>query len=139
VVVGVATVVLGLWLALPLVRAREEIPWQAYSDQALDAARASGKPVLIDFFAVWCAPCRELDRHTYSDPRVASHLERFALLKADLTNEESPQVQALRGRFDVYGVPTVVFLGADGTDRKDLRLTGFEPPESFVKRLEQVR
>jgi thiol:disulfide interchange protein DsbD len=139
VAVGLLVVLVGAWLALPLVRAREEVPWQPYSEAALQEARAANKPVLVDFFAVWCAPCRELDRNTYSDPRVLDALDRFVLLKADLTNEESPEVQSLRERFEVYGVPTVVMIDSKGEDRKDLRLTGFEPPPAFLKRLEQVR
>ncbi len=137
--IGVLAVVCGAWLALPLVRAREEAHWQTYSQGALDAARAEHRPILIDFFAVWCAPCRELDRHTYSDPAVLDAIARFAIFKADLTNEESPQVLDLRDRYEVYGVPTVVFIDAQGVDRKDLRLTGFEKPELFVDRLRQVR
>jgi uncharacterized protein YyaL (SSP411 family) len=137
--VGALVVVTGAWLALPLVRAREEVPWRPYSDGALAEARAAGRPVLVDFFAVWCAPCRELDRHTYADPAVLDALDRFILLKADLTNEESAEVQSLREKYEVYGVPTVVMIDSSGVDRKDLRLTGFEPPPAFLKRLEQVR
>ncbi|HZN03326.1 MAG TPA: thioredoxin family protein, partial [Candidatus Polarisedimenticolia bacterium] len=137
--VGALVVVAGAWLALPLVRAREEVPWLPYSDGALAEARSAGRPVLIDFFAVWCAPCRELDRYTYVDPKVLDALDRFVLLKADLTNEESPEVQSLRDRYEVYGVPTVVMIDSAGVDRKDLRLTGFEPPQPFLRRLEQVR
>jgi thiol:disulfide interchange protein DsbD len=135
---GAVVVLAGFYLALPLVRAREDAPWQPYSETTFDDARAAGRPILIDFYAVWCAPCRELDRHTYSDARVLGELQRFALLKADLTNEESPLVQTLRERYDVYGVPTVVFIDRQGSDRKELRLTGFEPPEPFLERLRQV-
>jgi thiol:disulfide interchange protein DsbD len=135
---GALVVLVGLYLALPLVRAREEAPWRPYSEATFEEARAAGRPILIDFFAVWCAPCRELDRHTYSDPRVLKEMERFTLLKADLTDEESPLVGALRERYEVFGVPTVVFIDRQGGDRKDLRLTGFEPPDPFLERLRQV-
>jgi hypothetical protein len=135
---GALVALIGLYLALPLVRAREEAPWQPYSEAAFEEARAAGRPILVDFFAVWCAPCRELDRYTYSDPRVLREMERFTLLKADLTDEESPLVQTLRERYEVYGVPTVVFIDRQGGDRKDLRLTGYEPPGPFLERLRQV-
>jgi len=138
VVVGVLVLAIGLWLALPLVRHRAEPAWQTYSQEAFERARALGRPILVDFFAVWCAPCRELDRNTYSDARVLAALDRFTLLKADLTDEQSPLVQGLRERYDVYGVPTVIFVDAGGREHADLRLTGFEPPGPFLERLNRI-
>ncbi|MEK7284020.1 MAG: thioredoxin family protein, partial [Acidobacteriota bacterium] len=137
--IGVAVVAAGIWLSMPLLGAREEPDWQDYSPEAFARASLAGRPILIDFYADWCLPCRELDRFTFSDPGVREETERFVLLKADLTQFESRQVREIRDRFDVVGVPTIVFLDSRGEERQDLRLYGFEKAGAFLARLRQVR
>ena len=137
--IGVAVVAGGVLLSMPLLSAREEPPWEIYSHEAFARASMTGRPILIDFYADWCLPCRELDRFTFSDPAVLEEARRFVLLKADLTQFESRQVGQIRERFDVLGVPTLVFLDGRGEEHRDLRLYGFEEPGAFVARLRQVR
>ncbi len=137
--VGLLVVAGGAWLALPLVSARAEPGWTPYTPEAIARARADGRPVVIDFFADWCLPCKELDRNTFSDARVLEETERFVLLKADLTSFESQPVRDLRERFEVIGVPTIVFIDGRGTELRDLRLYGFEGPDAFLQRLRKVR
>ncbi len=137
--VGVALVAGGSWLSVPLLGARAEPEWAAYSQEAFVRASTSGRPILIDFSAAWCVACKELDRFTFSDPRVLEETRRFVLLKADLTQYESPQVRQIRDRFDVIGLPTLVFIDGQGNERADLRLYGFEDAQAFLARLRQVR
>jgi len=137
--VGVLVVVLGAWLARPLLAQREEAPWEPYTHEAYARAINAGKPVLIDFSAEWCLSCKELERFTFTDKEVRADAARFVLLKADLTQYESPAVRQIRDRFDIIGLPTLVFVDSGGNERRDLRVYGFEDAPTFLARMRQVR
>jgi thiol:disulfide interchange protein DsbD len=116
-------------------RSSSAVPWEPYSAAEISRAR---RPAVVDFSAEWCLPCRELDEKTFSDARVQKELSRRALFKADLTNTRSPEATSLSEKYEILGVPTVIFLDAAGQERKDLRLVGFEEPEKFLQRLAQA-
>jgi thiol:disulfide interchange protein DsbD len=110
------------------------LEWQAYEAAGAKAAIAGGGPVIIDFYADWCAPCRELDERTFSAPAVRTVLEGHARFKVDLTRA-TDSGQALIAEYGVMGVPTViVFSGGEEV----FRITGFEAPDRFLKRLQSV-
>jgi thioredoxin:protein disulfide reductase len=130
--------VAGAAFALPTKRGAE-VRWDAYDEKALSAAAVAGKPVVLDFYADWCLPCKELDAKTFSDPAVARELNRFIRVKADLTLADDPKVQALAKQYEIIGVPAVLLLDASGKELRALRLNAYEPPDKFLERLQQVR
>jgi thiol:disulfide interchange protein DsbD len=129
-----ATVLIGSWAM-----ERPEVAWQPYSDLLRDAAKTEGQLMVIDFSAAWCSPCRAMDRITFRDPRVVNRVSGDAVMvKVDLTRKGSPLHERLIGEFDVKGVPTVVFLDRNGTERRDLRAVAYLTPEQFLRRLAQA-
>lgn len=136
--VGLSLVGVAIWTAVPP-PPEAELPWQPYSEQALVQAREQKKPVLIYFHADWCGPCHVFERTTLSRKIVVDAARDFVALKADVTDRESPAVQAINEKFAVVGLPAIVFFGADGEERRLLRVFGVEPSDRFIKRLSAVQ
>ncbi len=107
-------------------------------DRELAAARAKGRPVLLDFYADWCVSCKEMDRDTFSDPAVIGELQRFVLLRADVTANDLDDQALMQGRFKLPGPPAILFFSPALSEIADLRQVGFKPAAEFVQQLRQA-
>ena len=107
-------------------------------DRELAAARAKGRPVLLDFYADWCVSCKEMDRDTFSDPAVIAELQRFVLLRADVTANDLDDQALMQGRFKLPGPPAILFFSPTGTEVAGLRLVGFKPAAEFAQHLRRA-
>jgi len=137
-VVGIVFIALAVFLAWPSDTAKEDgIQWSKFSNEALEAATENGKPVIIDFYADWCIPCKELDKFTFTDAEVIKLSEKFVTLKADLTHFQSEETNIIRDKFEIKGVPTIVFINASGIEVEDIRLVGYEEADKFLERMQQ--
>lgn len=112
------------------------IDWQEYSESKLSDSIGQ-TPVIIDFYADWCIPCKELDAITFSDAKVIEESRKFLSLKADMTKSLSPEVESLRNKFKIVGVPTVLILDSNGNEIN--RITGFVNAEEFINIIKSIQ
>jgi thiol:disulfide interchange protein DsbD len=121
-----------------LVPSKQNAPdWQAFSESAYESSLKNKERMLIDFYADWCIPCKELDALTFSNPKVIDESKRFTAYKADLTKSGTGEVDKLVARFQIKGVPTVLLINAEGKEIE--RITGFVNAEEFLGKLGKVQ
>ncbi len=106
--------------------------------EKLNEAKKQKKPVVIDFYADWCVTCKKLDQHTYSDTDVKKALNRFALIKVDVTSD-TKELGELRKRFGVIGLPTVLFIDSQGALQASPKIFSFIDAKAFLKHLELIK
>ncbi|GAB2734137.1 thioredoxin family protein [Nocardioides pakistanensis] len=95
------------------------------TDTDFAAATATGKPVLVDFYATWCGPCRKVA--PIVDQIAAEHPE-FTVVKVDIDQAAKTTLD-----FHVMGVPTLVVLDADGQRVREFN--GPAPKNTLVEAL----
>lgn len=106
-------------------------------DAAILAAKETGKPVLLDFYADWCVSCKEMERFTFTDAQVQARLAGMVKVQADVTANNAEH-QALLKRFRLFGPPGIIFFDKNGKEINGLRVIGFQNAEKFAGVLDEV-
>jgi len=107
-------------------------------EDRLAAAKAAGKPVIVDYYASWCTDCVRMEKATFADARVLAELQRFVRLQPDVTNSGDAEVEAMKKRFKVYGPPALVFLDSQGQQRGNAPAYGFHNVEEMLSLLGSI-
>ena len=131
IVFSILLIVVAVYSVIP--SEKQSIRWQPYSETAVTGTQ---KAMIIDFYADWCIPCKELDAMTFTDPKVIEQSKKFNTLKADMTKSLSDEVSALRNKYNIVGVPTVLIINSKGQEVQ--RITGFVNSNEFLKIIENV-
>jgi thiol:disulfide interchange protein DsbD len=133
---GAVAVLVGIVIVIST--PKQGVTFQPFTEEALAGALKEGRTVMIDFTAEWCPPCHELERFTFTDDRVRSLAKSFRTYRADLTRYNSPEVEGLRKRYGLSGVPTLVFIAPDGREIVEARVESFIPPGPLLERMRYV-
>lgn len=106
------------------------------SSHELDqAVKTAAQPAMLDFYADWCVSCKEMEKFTFSDPRVQAKLKQMNLLRADVTANNIDD-QALLKRFSLFGPPGIIFFDQQG--KEVLRVVGYESADKFLRTLDRA-
>jgi thiol-disulfide isomerase/thioredoxin len=126
-----------LFLSLPIFAQSEAIKWQKDYKKAVAEARESGRPLLLDFTAVWCKPCKAMDEQFWVLPDVVNAVKPFIAVKVDYDDQRN-----LVQKYNVSAIPFVAFTdplgnlvtfrkGFSGKNSKELNAIFDEMPKDF--------
>lgn len=106
------------------------VPWRGDLgwDAAVGLARGRGQPLLLNFTAAWCGPCKLFDVMVFNEGAVIAALADVLTLQIDL---DHPGADELPRRFNVRSIPTLLWCAPDGTEID--RLVGYVSSERFLE------
>ena len=114
------------------------IKWTYNINGGLAQAKKQGKPVMVDFMAVWCPPCKAMEDSTFSDRAVVKKASAFIPVRIDIDKqrEVAAAYGALARKYGGIGIPNILFMAADGTKLK--HIVGYYGPRELVAAMDSA-
>lgn len=97
------------------------------------AANQQGKTVMVDLYADWCIACKEFEKYTFPKQEVQNALHNTLLVQMDLSDFDAPTSIEMKDRFDIFGLPSILFFDLQGTELSKSRVTGFMRADKFAQ------
>lgn len=109
-----------------LLRGPNPVSWITSETQGLKIAEEENKIMIIDFYADWCPPCKELDHGFFRKPEVVALLKEMVPVKIDATFDNH-EVEGLLKKYNVIGWPTIKFVSPEGKVLEELSVIAYHP------------
>lgn len=98
-------------------------------DEALKKAREEKKDLFVDFYAVWCEPCKMMVKEVFTEPELAAYFnEHFVCIQLDVEAAPNKKVAA---RFKVEALPTLAFISRN--DKELRRAMGMQDADALLR------
>jgi thiol:disulfide interchange protein DsbD len=135
---GVVILLAGLvYLGVERLSEKPEVAWIAYGESEMVRAVQEQKPVILDFSAKWCVPCRIMDKRIFQAPEVRQLERTIVFLRLDLTFQQ-PQQKQIMDQYGFRGVPNILFFNRLGREEKDLRIEELVSRAEFMRRVNEL-
>ncbi len=108
------------------------IGWQTSFNEALALSQKTGKPIMADFYADWCGPCKMLDTDTWVDPSVIAESQSVIAVKVDV-DADTTTAQ----RYNVGSIPCIIWMDSNGTEKG--RSVGAVGPQEMLALMQKYR
>ncbi len=104
--------------------------WMHSLEDAKKMALVSNKLIVVDFWALWCGPCRKMDKDTWDKKEVAEQLHNFVPVKIDVDAHKS-----IAKKYGVRGIPNILILDANG--KIIYNSVGYQDKKQMAKTLKE--
>ncbi len=118
-------------LTFPYVIAAGSRHWRSNLEEASAEAQRLNKPLLLDFWAAWCAPCKVMDAQVYTDAFLETASRRLLPVRIDFDKQ-----QAIARKYHVAGLPAIVFTDSYGS--KFFRYSGYIGPKAMTELIDAL-
>jgi len=106
--------------------------------QAVEQANSQGKTVMVDLYADWCIACKEFEKYTFNEPQVQRALNNTVLIQIDMSDFDSPNNAEFAKKYQVLGLPSILFFDKNSKELTQQRVTGFMGAEEFTQHLTSI-
>jgi thioredoxin 1 len=110
--------------------AAKQIRWLTSLETALQESQRTGKPILADFNATWCPPCKIMKQTTFPNAQVIAESQRWIMLDIDV--DKQPSVAA---QYRISSMPTLAVLTPKGEPITGIM--GYAGPAELVQMMRE--